>query len=516
MSYSSKLLALLLIGLGASACSGAKIRPEVRSGRANSDPTAAQTSEQGQPAYKLTSPKCKDPDLTKVMQGETLMLCDGSQGIGTLDSNATLASPPLCAAEGESNCVIDGTRYKAIDTNNLRAEHIVAGVSIAGITGTIAPKPENCSADGATECVAISTYPAVNRSNLAAADLKEGLTIAGITGTATILKLTSVTPAVGRSAGGNTVVIAGSGFHAGMTVAIGGIACTSIAIASATEASCSAGAHAPGSADVVVTAPNGKTLAALASGYSFSAQYPTAQKVFEFKFAPAHFAAGKVLDQSANHNDAAVAGSVVYAKDGAIDTASFPGVSRNSLEILTLNGSGWHTINDPVSFTFSFWMKPLGNGTDNGNGILSVMPSTAAALQGYGVSYYGNSSPGVFNVNWQDGIVRGGGWWNDFASAQVTSFNPSDHTYRWTHMVWAVSQTQSRLYIDGQLAQSDVLTAPLAPFDIDRILIGGNFVPGWDGNYFNGRMALVRYFSGAFTDADVADLHQEDRAQLGL
>ncbi len=71
--------------------------------------------------------------------------------------------------------------------------------------------------------------------------------------------LSGVTPAIGATSGGLGVTITGTGFTAGATVSIGGAAATSVAVASATSITASTPPHAAGSADVVVTNPDGQS-----------------------------------------------------------------------------------------------------------------------------------------------------------------------------------------------------------------------------------------------------------------
>lgn len=67
--------------------------------------------------------------------------------------------------------------------------------------------------------------------------------------------VTSVSPASGTTPGGQTVTVGGSGFQADATVQIGGIAATSVVVASATNLTCVTPAHPPGSVGVSVSNP---------------------------------------------------------------------------------------------------------------------------------------------------------------------------------------------------------------------------------------------------------------------
>jgi hypothetical protein len=84
--------------------------------------------------------------------------------------------------------------------------------------------------------------------------------------------LASVTPASGGTAGGTSVVLAGTGFAAGATVTVGGAAAT-VGGVTATAISITTPAHAAGAVDVVVTNPDGQATT-LAAAFTFVAPPP--------------------------------------------------------------------------------------------------------------------------------------------------------------------------------------------------------------------------------------------------
>ena len=94
-----------------------------------------------------------------------------------------------CAANG-SNCFLPsysaGAQSKrAIDFDSITAAKIRSGVSVAGISGAVVPMPSNCGADGATNCVTISTFPSMNFSTVDTnkAKFTSGATLGGVQGT---------------------------------------------------------------------------------------------------------------------------------------------------------------------------------------------------------------------------------------------------------------------------------------------------------------------------------------------
>jgi hypothetical protein len=80
--------------------------------------------------------------------------------------------------------------------------------------------------------------------------------------------VTAITPATGAAAGGTAVTITGTNFSNAATVAIGGVAATSVVVVSPTEITCVTGAHAAGAVNVVVTDEG--VAATLTNGYTYA------------------------------------------------------------------------------------------------------------------------------------------------------------------------------------------------------------------------------------------------------
>lgn len=71
--------------------------------------------------------------------------------------------------------------------------------------------------------------------------------------------VSSVSPASGLVTGATLVTISGSSFSAGMTVSFGGTACTPVTVVNTSTITCTTGAHAAGTVDVVVTSTDSQT-----------------------------------------------------------------------------------------------------------------------------------------------------------------------------------------------------------------------------------------------------------------
>jgi uncharacterized protein DUF11/IPT/TIG domain-containing protein len=83
------------------------------------------------------------------------------------------------------------------------------------------------------------------------------------------LTVSSVSPPSGNAVGGTAITVTGTGFVAGATLALGGVAATAVAVVSSTTITGTTGAHATGVVNVVVTTSGGS--ATLLNGYTYLA-----------------------------------------------------------------------------------------------------------------------------------------------------------------------------------------------------------------------------------------------------
>jgi hypothetical protein len=105
----------------------------------------------------------------KILAGQTLATVSGLAPVRPAD----------CAAENAVNCVAVSNFpavNKSIIQNN--AYKIHPAVNIAGVQGTLA----TCNTDNQTGCYTVSTYPAVDKASFTEWDLRNGKTIAGKVG----------------------------------------------------------------------------------------------------------------------------------------------------------------------------------------------------------------------------------------------------------------------------------------------------------------------------------------------
>ena len=113
---------------------------------------------------------------------------------------------------------------------------------------------------------------AINQAGLRSPLSVEASAIIGST-TAPTPVVSSVAPASGPTSGATPITIAGTGFLAGATVALGGVSATNVTVASATTIAATTAAHAAGAVSVVVTNPDGQS-GTRASAFTYVAPAP--------------------------------------------------------------------------------------------------------------------------------------------------------------------------------------------------------------------------------------------------
>lgn len=135
---------------------------------------------------KVSKKNCKDVSPAKVAKGETFPLCNGEEGVGTMEVSVTtvVAAPAAtsyqqCTANAQTDCIANST-YGAYDGSSLTAGNIKLGVTVGGVEGSYAPVSyPDCSANNQTGCIATSSYPANNLTlaNLVPANIRGGVVI---------------------------------------------------------------------------------------------------------------------------------------------------------------------------------------------------------------------------------------------------------------------------------------------------------------------------------------------------
>ncbi len=121
------------------------------------------------------SKNCSGPDLTG--------LTPAVLKAGVAVAGVTGIFAPDCISDGQGACLVDGSNYKAAKMANFAASDVKSGITVAGLAGTGALESHSeCSADGATGCVANASYKAAKMLNVVGGNIKSGVSIAGVAG----------------------------------------------------------------------------------------------------------------------------------------------------------------------------------------------------------------------------------------------------------------------------------------------------------------------------------------------
>jgi hypothetical protein len=116
---------------------------------------------------KLSASDCVDPDLSMVAAGVSLMMCDGSMGVGSL---------PICSSSGEVDCIAS-TQFISVDNTEIPTL-VVQGQILAGVAGAFTPDypaPANVLTTDTTNGVAGTYTPDFPLpSNVLASDTTNG------------------------------------------------------------------------------------------------------------------------------------------------------------------------------------------------------------------------------------------------------------------------------------------------------------------------------------------------------
>lgn len=175
--------------------------------------------------------------------------------------SAPLPPPTVSAIDPASGTTLGGTAVTITGTNLTGA----TGVTFGGTAAT------SYTVNSATRITATTPAHAAGAVDVAVTTPAGTATsTGGFTYVVPTPAVTAVSPSSGPTDGGTPVTVTGSGFIAGATVSIGGIAATSVIVASTTSITAVTGAHAAGTVDVDVTNPGG-TPGTLPAGYTYVA-----------------------------------------------------------------------------------------------------------------------------------------------------------------------------------------------------------------------------------------------------
>ena len=217
--------------------------------------------------------------------------------------------------------------------------------------------------------------------------------------------VTGLTPAAGRTAGGNTVTISGAHLTGATAVSFGGNAAVSFTVVSDTQVTATVPAGSPGTIDVRVTTPNGTSVAAPADRYAYTPA-PTVTGISP--------ASGTTLGgTSVTITGANLAGASAVTIGGAVCTA-ISGVTATSLSCMTSAGSAGAAsvlVTTPggtnAANTLYTYIPPAPT-------ITAISPTSGTTLGGTSVTITGTNLTGVTAVK--------------FGTSNATSFTVNSNT----------------------------------------------------------------------------------------
>jgi len=166
----------------------------------------------------------------------------------------TGVSPASGTTGGGTSITVTGTSFSS-DAVVTVAGSVCTPVSISSSTQIICRTPAHAA--GAVDVVVTNASGVSGTSS-------GGYTYA----VAAAPTVTSVSPAIGPTAGGATLTLTGTGFLAGMTIKVGGSTCTSPSVSTVTTATCVTPLHQAGTVDVVATNTDAQT-GSLTNGYTY-------------------------------------------------------------------------------------------------------------------------------------------------------------------------------------------------------------------------------------------------------
>jgi hypothetical protein len=251
--------------------------------------------------------------------------------------------------------------------------------------------------------------------------------------------VTAISPNRGPASGGTAVTIAGSNFKPGATATIGGAACGSLTVVSASQITCTTPAHYPETVDVTVTNPDSQS-GTLLRGFTYESE--TATLSLPDTGGQQH--AIVQVPVSASNVQGLAAASLTITFDPAVLSAR--SASTGSLP------PGWSlAANTGASGQIRLSMASSG-GTVTGSGVLAIVEFEVVGAAG------ANSALGFSNVSLNDGAIP------------VTTSNGS----------FAVSQTYSVAGMVRFWNGAAAVPGVMLTLDGDRVYTG---LSGSDGTY---------------------------------
>jgi len=254
----------------------------------------------------------------------------------------------------------------------------------------------------------------------------------------------SVSPTSGSTAGSTAITITGTGFLSGATATVGGVSCTSPNVTNSTTMTCTTGARAAATVDIVVT--NSDTQSGTGSNlYTYATPFADATSI---------------------------------DCDGTNDYGSVAGTTVN----------GYFEYNTP--FSFSIWVKP---DAVTGEKTFFSTRDSGASYRGFLVEALNAGFLGQLNTNALQPTLQ---------SASAFASNT------WAHIVIVYSGASNfsgyKFYLNG----TDTATGSSTAYAATTVTsVNAQFCNDPQSSYFNGKIGDSAVFNVALTSGQVTEIY---------
>ena len=308
-------------------------------------------------------------------------------------------------------------------------------------------------------------------------------------------------------AGGQTVVVTGTGFAAGLTGIVGGTNLASVTVVSAYQATFTSPAAAPGSYTLILSNSTG-TAAIYIPGLTYSSipTYTTAAGSIGTFYETTAVSTQVVAtsDSAITYSLASGAlpvGSTLYANgvitgsapvDSSSTTYSFA-ITATDVELQDVTRSFTLTINTDVVT----WTSPTSGTvyTVVGNSPISNVTLSATSAAGYGVTYAANALPAGLTLS--SGVISGTPTTEANTTSLLTATASTTNRSATNTIYWVVTLNDSFFKYNSLLMSSTVVTntfaTDLSSNNLDITIVGDTkpskfnpFEPGYYSGYFDG------------------------------
>jgi phosphoesterase family protein/IPT/TIG domain-containing protein/phospholipase D-like protein len=192
------------------------------------------------------------------LKNDTTILPKTTGGGTSSPPSVATVSPTSGSTVGGTAITITGSAFQAGAT-----------VSLGGVAATSPVVVNSTTITATTPAHAAGVVDVAVRNP----DNQTGTLIQGFTYSNPPPTVTSISPTSGSTTGGTSITVSGTGFQAGATVSLGGVAATNPVVVNSTTITATAPAHAAGTVDISVTNP-GNQVTTLAQAFTYTNTQP--------------------------------------------------------------------------------------------------------------------------------------------------------------------------------------------------------------------------------------------------